>query len=103
MKILYSPQAAKDLEGTCVVFWIEIAIFEFGLKKQAPRILLAVFWLPGKIVRLFALVIGIGFLLSGCSNPDPLAVATGPLYQLNTGYWQPAPHDLSAPPTEMHN
>ena len=37
-------------------------------------------------------------LLAGCSNPDPLAVASGPLFALNAGHWQPTPKDLSAPP-----
>jgi len=36
--------------------------------------------------------------LSACSNSDPLAVASGPLYPLNAGHWHPTPQDLSAPP-----
>lgn len=37
-------------------------------------------------------------LLTGCSNGDPLAVASGPLFPLNPGHWQPAQQDLAAPP-----
>jgi hypothetical protein len=36
--------------------------------------------------------------LAGCSDPDALAVASGPLFPLNAGHWQPTPQDLAAPP-----
>lgn len=58
--------------------------------------------LPIKAAGLSLVIATIG-LLGGCANPDPLAVASGPLYQLNTGYWQPAPQDLSAPPRVTHD
>lgn len=51
-------------------------------------------------VGLFALAVS---ALSACSNPDPLAVASGPVYPLNMGYWRPTPQDLSAPPPVTHN
>jgi hypothetical protein len=35
---------------------------------------------------------------AGCANSDPLAVASGPVFALNAGHWQPAPQDLAAPP-----
>lgn len=38
-------------------------------------------------------------LLTGCSSGDPLAVASGPLFPLNAGHWQPARADLAAPPS----
>jgi hypothetical protein len=50
-----------------------------------------------KFVKLCLVLITFGFL-AGCSNPDPLAVASGPLFALNAGHWQPAPRDLAAPP-----
>ncbi|MDE2240651.1 MAG: hypothetical protein KGJ73_12090, partial [Rhodospirillales bacterium] len=53
--------------------------------------------LAGKFVKLCLVLITFG-LLAGCSNPDPLAVASGPLFALNAGHWQPTPRDLVAPP-----
>jgi hypothetical protein len=37
-------------------------------------------------------------VLVGCSNPDPLAVASGPLFALNASRRQPTPQELAAPP-----
>ena len=102
MKFLSSPRATVGVEWAVAGFWVVTAVIEFGLKKKAPRILRAIFWFPGKILRACAVVIGLGFLLSGCTNPDPLAVASGPLYPLNVGYWHPTPQDLSAPPPVTH-
>ncbi len=79
------------------------AAFEFGLKKKAPRILTRrSSGFLGRYCERVLVVIGLGFLLSGCTNPDPLAVASGPLYPLNVGYWHPTPQDLSAPPPVTH-
>jgi hypothetical protein len=36
--------------------------------------------------------------LAGCASSDPLAVAHGPLFQLNAGHWQATPQDLATPP-----
>ncbi|MDE2342141.1 MAG: type IV secretion system protein VirB7 [Betaproteobacteria bacterium] len=47
--------------------------------------------------RLLLIIITFG-LLAGCSNPDPLAVASGSVFALNAGHWQPTPQDLSSPP-----
>jgi hypothetical protein len=49
------------------------------------------------LLRFLLIIITFG-LLAGCSNPDPLAVASGPLFALNAGHWQPTPQDLAAPP-----
>jgi hypothetical protein len=74
-----------------VLFW---AIYrKFVSKKPLPAILT----IPGRLFRLLLIIITFG-LLAGCSNPDPLAVASGPLFALNSGHWQPAPQDLAAPP-----
>jgi hypothetical protein len=34
---------------------------------------------------------------AGCTNSDPLAVASGPVFALNPGHWQPLPRDLTVP------
>jgi Outer membrane lipoprotein virB7 len=57
---------------------------------------------PGTFLR-FGVVLVTLSLLAGCTNPDPLAVATGALFPLNPGYWQPTPHDLAAPPRVTQN
>jgi len=46
----------------------------------------------------FLLILVTLSMLAGCSNSDPLAVASGPVFLLNAGHWQPTPQDLSAPP-----
>ena len=53
------------------------------------------------VLRIGLLVLTAG-VLAACSSPDPLAVASGPLYPLNVGYWHPTPQDLSAPPPVTH-
>jgi hypothetical protein len=95
MKLPYNP---VTLEWAAIGFWIVTGYVEFVAKKKTPRLIRAVFWLPGRFLRLMLIVVTFG-LLAGCSNPDPLAVASGPLFALNVGHWQPAPQDLAAPPT----
>lgn len=61
--------------------------------------------MPGFVripVKVAVFIVTLG-LLSACSNPDPLAVASGPLYALNQGHWHPTPQDLATPPPIMHN
>jgi hypothetical protein len=53
----------------------------------------------GKVARVGATLLFIALLgFAGCTNADPLAVASGPVFALNAGQWQPAPQDLAAPP-----
>ena len=66
---------------------------KFISKKPLPAILAV----PGRLFRFLLIIITFG-LLAGCSNPDPLAVASGPIFALNAGHWQPTPQDLVAPP-----
>ena len=53
-----------------------------------------------RFVKLLLAIATFGLLI-GCSNPDPLAVASGPLFPLNPGHWLPTPQDPSAPPVVM--
>ena len=94
MKLSYNPVI---LEWIAIGFWIIAGYIEFVAKKKTPRLIGALFWFPGKFLRLTLIVMTFG-LLAGCSNPDPLAVASGPVFALNTGHWQPVPQDLARPP-----
>lgn len=68
----------------CIValFWIVILVAARGTRRLLGALLALVF---------------LG-LLVGCTDPDPLPVASGPLYPLNVGYWQPTQRDLTKPP-----
>ena len=63
-------------------------------KKPLPGLLAG----PGRLPRFILVLLTFG-LLVGCANSDPLAVASGPLFPLNSGHWQPTPQDLAAPPS----
>jgi hypothetical protein len=94
MKLAYNPVI---LEWAAIGFWFITGYIEFVAKKKIPRLIGALFWLPGKFLRLMLIVMTLG-LLAGCTNPDPLAVASGPVFALNAGHWQPAAQDLGGPP-----
>jgi len=79
-------------ESVSCAFWLWILYQSFVSSKSLPGIL----GVSGKFIKLCLILITFG-LLAGCSNPDPLAVASGPLFALNAGHWQPTPQDLSAP------
>jgi len=66
---------------------------KFYSKKPVP----AVIAVPIRVIRVILIILTFG-LLAGCSNPDPLAVASGPVFALNAGHWQPTQQDLAAPP-----
>lgn len=74
-----------------ILIWIVYR--KFFSKKPLPAILTV----PGRLLRFLLIIVTFG-LLAGCSNPDPLAVASGPLFALNAGHWQPTPQDLAASP-----
>ena len=80
-------------ESVSVIFWVWLLYRRFGTHKPLPRILKV----PGKVFGFCLILLTLG-LLAGCASSDPLAVASGPLFQLNAGHWQPAPQDLAAPP-----
>ena len=80
-------------EGASFAFWAWILYRRFVSSKPLSGIL----GFACKFIKFCLVLITFG-LLAGCSNPDPLAVASGPLFALNAGHWQPAPQDLAAPP-----
>jgi hypothetical protein len=57
----------------------------------------AIIAVPVRVLRILLVTVTFG-VLGGCANTDPLAVASGPVFALNAGHWQPAPQDLAAPP-----
>ena len=82
------------LEWAAVGLW-GIVVYKEFMSRRRPHGLLA---LPGRFLRLCIVIVTFG-LLAGCANSDPLAVASGPVFQLNPGHWQPSKQALSAPPT----
>lgn len=90
----FTDISVNSLVHLPLLFILLWAIYrKFISKKPLPAILAV----PGRLFRLLLIIITFG-LLAGCSNPDPLAVASGPLFALNTGHWQPTKQDLAAPP-----
>ena len=53
--------------------------------------------LPARIFWFFLFLAALG-TLDGCSTSDPLAVASGAVFPLNTSHWQPTAGDLAGPP-----
>lgn len=90
---LHHSAMAVYAEWAGVVFWIIVFMRVGFSSKPLP----GPFRVPGKILRFFLIILTLG-LLSACSSPDPLAVASGPVFALNVGHWQPTPRDMSAPP-----
>ena len=87
-------KTANNLIHLPVLLFLLWAVYrKFVSKKPLPAILAV----PGRLFRLLLIIITFG-LLAGCSNPDPLAVASGPVFALNAGHWQPTPQDLATPP-----
>ena len=80
-------------EGASFAFWAWILYRRFVSSKPLSGIL----GFACKFIKFCLVLITFG-LLAGCSNPDPLAVASVPLFALNVGHWQPTPQDLAAPP-----
>jgi Outer membrane lipoprotein virB7 len=84
-------------EWRAVLACVPIVYFEFLLKREFPFPA----WRPCTFLHFGVVFVTLG-LLGGCAN-SPLAVATGPLFPLNPGYWQPTPQDLAAPPRATQN
>jgi hypothetical protein len=84
---------AVFLQIIFVLFWLWVFMRVKFSSKRHPNLTR----IPVRIFRLMLIIATFG-VLGGCTNPDPLAVASGPVFALNAGHWQPAPQDLAAPP-----
>ena len=73
--------------------WVWAVYRRFFSSKSLPQLIAVTI----RVTRVILVVATFG-LLAGCSNPDPLAVASGPVFALNAGHWQPTQQDLTAPP-----
>ncbi len=81
-------------EAVTAALWLWAASRRFYSVKPLPGL----FAIPGRIFK-FCLMLTMLGLLMGCSDGDPLAEASGPLFPLNVGHWQPTTQDLAAPPS----
>ena len=88
--VQFVPYFAESVSGA---FWLWLLYRKFVSSKPMPAIIAA----PERVLKMILVIITCG-LLAGCSNPDPLAVASGPVFALNAGHWQPTAQDLAAPP-----
>lgn len=93
----FSTEVAADLIHVPVLLFLLWAAYRKFSGKPLPW-LLAV---PGRVLRVTLILITFG-LLTGCGSADPLAVASGPLFPLNTGHWQPTRQELAAPPAVVN-
>ena len=80
-----------QLPFVLVLLWVVYR--RFVSRRPLPRALAV----PGNILKVCLLLVVCG-LLAGCSDGDPLAQASGPLFPLNAGHWQPTQQQLAAPP-----
>jgi hypothetical protein len=80
-------------EAVAILVWVWIAYRRFVSSKRMPRFLA----MPARLLKFCVIILTLG-LLAGCSNSDPLAVASGPVFPLNAGHWQPTAADLASPP-----
>ncbi len=87
--MFYCQHMAIITEWLPFLIWSWVVYRCFISSKPKPLIL--------RFIRFILIPCTCG-LLAGCSNPDPLAVASGPVFALNAGHWQPSPHDLERPP-----
>jgi hypothetical protein len=80
-------------QASVFIFWGWV-IFRLYISSE-PRP--AIISMPLRVFRILLIIATFG-VLGGCTNPDPLAVAAGPIFALNAGHWQPSPQDLAAVP-----
>jgi hypothetical protein len=86
----------SQVPGAAIFCWA--AYREFVAPKPAPLLIVIL----ARAFRVIFVIVTFG-MLAGCANSDPLAVASGPLFPLNVGHWQPSPQDLAVPPVVAHD
>lgn len=89
---MFNHFAAID-ECAAALFWGWVFYRSVLSRKPKPALIVGF----GRVFKFVLIVMTLG-LLAGCSNPDPLALANGPVFALNTNAWQPTPQQLAAPP-----
>jgi hypothetical protein len=89
---MFNHFAAID-ECFSVLLWGWVFYRAVLSKKPKPAIIIGI----GRCVKFVLILLTFG-LLAGCSNSDPLAVASGPVFALNVSHWQPTPQELANPP-----
>lgn len=97
MHNLFLKIAADLIHVPVLLFLLWEVHRKFLSAKPLPRIMAV----PGRVLRVILLLVTFG-LLAGCGASDPLAVASGPLFPLNAGHWQPTPQELAAPPVVVN-
>lgn len=92
-----NPLFLEVLNISSYIPFFVFLIWGFYRKYISPKPVPAIIVFSIRGLRILLVILTFG-ALGGCSNPDPLAVASGPVFALNAGHWQPAPHDLAGPP-----
>jgi hypothetical protein len=92
-----NPQLLKVLDISTYLPFCAFLLWGVYRKFLSSKPVPGVIAFPIRILRILLIIITFG-VLGGCTNPDPLAVATGPIFALNAGHWQPSPQDLAAVP-----
>jgi len=83
-------------QASIFVVWGWIAVRIFISSKRSTSLITC----PFRLFRILIIIATFG-VLGGCANTDALAVASGPVFALNVGHWQPTPQDLAAPPANV--
>lgn len=95
-KIQSLASAAVRLPFVVMLGWVAYRRFRSGGASSS------IASLPLSAIRIIAIFAMLAVLV-GCSDADPLPVATGPLYQLNPANWHATQQDLSGPPQVANN
>jgi len=91
------PSILGALDVATYILFALLLVWSLHRKFVSSKPLPAIIAVPIRALRVLLIIVTFG-ALGGCANTDPLAVASGPVFALNAGHWQPAPQDLAAPP-----